>query len=679
MKKLYLVDVSAFYFRAFYAIRPLTSPNGLPVNAIYGFLAMITKLIKDERPDYVAFCYDRKEPSFRKALYEDYKANRSEMPEDLAKQIPYMRKVTDLLGIPALELESFEADDLIGTLTRKALEKNLEVVIVSGDKDFAQLVTDHVILYDTMKDTRLGPVGVQEKWGVRPDQFIDYLAIVGDTSDNIPGVRGIGEKGAQKLLKQFASLKDIYAHLDQVEPKGVREKLIASQDQAFLSQKLVTIVCDAPVEVEIETLKQRGVHREGLRELLQELNFKSFEKNLLGTHDRPVSEVPAPTEASAALAVSAPESPNEGTPSAIQSNGKSQDSQNHEVVLADWSELAEAIRKQREAFAFLWQGQLIIATADLQKYASLPELTYSDARSLLAQCELSGFDLKNLCHVLDLRHDKFQNDVMLMAYVIRGRDSSNLAELIKEFSKEHFQEELPDIVEETRVLSLLRTMKTEYQKSLLALEQLRVYSDIEMPLLPVLLKMEQEGIKIDTQLLASESVDLAREIEDSRKEIIHLAGEEFNVASTKQLGHILFEKLGLPAAKKTKTGFSTDNDVLQNINHPIAPLILKFRELSKLKSTYVDAIPKLCGADQRVHTTFNQALTNTGRLSSVNPNLQNIPIRTERGQRVRKAFVAEEGSSILSMDYSQIELRLLAHCSNDEGLIRAFQNDLDIH
>ena len=281
-KKIYLVDVSSMFFRAYYAIRPLTTPAGVPVNAVYGFLSMVTKLFKEEKPDYMVFTYDRKEPSFRKNLYAEYKANRTAMPDDLAVQIPYIKKLADYLGIPALEVPDYEADDIIGTLVHLGLKHHHEVVIVSGDKDFGQLIQKHVVLFDTMKDVKYDEAGVLEKWGVRPDQFIDYLAIMGDSSDNVPGVDGIGPKGAQKLMQQYKSLEDVYAHIDQVEPKGIREKLIRSKDNAFLSKKLVTIALDVPVSENFEDYHLNPIQADQLRALLQELNFKSFEKTLIG-------------------------------------------------------------------------------------------------------------------------------------------------------------------------------------------------------------------------------------------------------------------------------------------------------------------------------------------------------------------------------------------------------------
>ncbi len=683
MKKLYLIDVSSMFFRAFYAIRPLTSPSGLPVNAIYGFLSMITKLMKEEKPEYMVFCYDRKEPSFRKEMYQDYKAHRSEMPEDLGKQIPYIKGLADILGIPSLEVPSFEADDIIGTLTKYGRRQGMEVIIVSGDKDFAQLIEDHVVIFDTMKDVRYDAKLAFEKWGVRPDQFIDFLSIIGDTSDNIPGVKGIGEKGAIKLLEQYQHIEEIYEKIDKVEPKGIREKLIASKDNCLISKKLVTITTDIPIDDNLEVYKLKDWKKEELRTFLREMNFKTFEKNLLGAEGE---TTPAAAGANWYAATS--------TPAKQPASAKKSESAAPTVTpltaplaeIASYStqEYAEKTMSTRELTEVLAENQNLWGFSDLRGFfvgTDKEVISVSDHENLgiltdTFKVQWNGFDLKEFWHKIGAKTPIASWDSMLGAYVLKAGDSTDFAKMYQKF----MGEALPEMATPAQLYNAHLHFAKTIDKQLKEIHGDKVYHDLELPLARVLLTMENLGVRIDTDLLKKESEDLGSEIQELEKKIHAEAGEAFNVGSPKQLGVILFEKLGLPTSKKTKTGYSTDTDVLEGLEHSIAKLVLKWRELSKLKSTYVDALPVLISPkDDRLHTSFNQAMTTTGRLSSTNPNLQNIPVRTERGQRVRKAFIAHPRMKLLSVDYSQIELRILAHISEDPNLCKAFAEDLDIH
>ncbi|HRO67153.1 MAG TPA: DNA polymerase I [Pseudobdellovibrionaceae bacterium] len=660
MKTVYLVDVSSMFFRAYYAIRPLTSPSGVPVNAVYGFLSMLTKLLKEEKPSYLVFCYDRKEPSFRKDLYEDYKANRSEMPEDLAQQIPYIKKLATLLGIPTLEVPGFEADDLIGTLACKARAHGAQAVIVSGDKDFGQLLEPGIVLYDTMKNIRYDANGAKEKWGVRPDQMIDYLALVGDSSDNIPGVAGIGPKGAIKLLEQFPSLEAIYENLDAVESKSVREKLSKSKDMAFLSKKLVTISTDVEVPDDFEHYRIKSYDRAELLALLQELNFKSFEKTLLGEGDS-VAGTGTPVDPASSV-------PTTSAPVAPPPKG------DYEVEILSEKDLISKLRPGGTYWGFQDERGLFVAgNTKIYSLDGEPRELGTAADRLMVLWK--GFDLKAFWHKIGAEHPMAAWDSMLAAYVVEAGDCSDFHKMLTK----HVGNPLPEFPSPEQVLSAQIHLEAVLAQRLKERAGERVYLELELPLAAILLRMEKKGIRIDLARLREQSEELASEISAAEKEVHALAGESFNIGSPKQLGHILFEKLGLPVVKKTKTGYSTDSDVLEKTNHPIAEKVLLWRELSKLKSTYVDALPQLAKEGDRVHTSFNQALTATGRLSSTAPNLQNIPVRTERGQRVRKAFVAAPGKKLLSVDYSQIELRILAHISGDPGLTKAFAEDLDIH
>jgi DNA polymerase-1 len=672
MKKIYLIDVSSMFFRAFFAIRQLTSPKGMPVNAIYGFISMITKLMKEEKPDYMVFCYDRKEPSFRHDMYTEYKAHRSEMPEDLAVQIPYIKQLADIMGIPALEIPSYEADDIIGTLTKVGKKNGVEVVIVSGDKDFGQLIEDGVILYDTMKDHKYTSQGVFEKWGIRPDQFIDYLAIVGDTSDNIPGVKGIGEKGAIKLLEQFKTLEDIYENIDKVESKSVKQKLIDAKEMALLSKKLVTIATEIPVDHDLETYKLRPRKDEELRAYLREFNFKTFEKNLFGeTGAAPMTSAEAGKAyyAEAAKPAAAPAPDAMTTP-----------------MLADHQtkEFTEKTVTTKELTELLAPGQSLWGFHDTRGVfigTDSDVISVSDSEFLgkltdTFKVQWKGYDLKDLWHKIGAKNPMANWDTMLAAYVLKAADTSDFSKVYEK----HMGEALPEMPSASQLYNAHLHLAKTLDKKLHELHGEKVFRDLELPLAKVLLAMENLGIRIDTDLLHGLSKELESEIAALEKQIHESAGESFNVGSPKQLGVILFEKLGLPAGKKTKTGYSTGEDVLEGLDHPIAKLVLQWRELSKLKSTYVDALPAMVNEkDGRVHTSFNQALTTTGRLSSTSPNLQNIPIRTQRGQLVRKAFIANPRMKLLSVDYSQIELRILAHISEDPNLCKAFAEDLDIH
>lgn len=665
MKKLYLVDVSSMFFRAFYAVRPLTSPAGMPTNAIYGFISMIVKLLKEEKPDYIAFCYDRPEPSFRIEIDKEYKANRSETPAELIPQIPYIKKVVDVMGIPAFEQKGFEADDLIGTFAVRGLQEKLHVVIVSGDKDFGQLVTDHVVLYDTMKDSRTSTQGVIEKYGIRPDQFIDYLALIGDSSDNVPGVSGIGPKGAQKLLTDFHTLDGIYQNLESIKSDSVKEKLRVGKDSAYMSKKLVTIVTDVPLDVNIQDLTLKPAKRDELRALLRELNFKTFEKNLLGeeTSATPSTSTVAPSPAP--LPPSVPTMSNEDWIDRLEQK---------EVLPSDAPDFIKfgqsvwLIQNEREV-ALINGKQFLILRGSPEEWG--PVLSERRLR-------WSGFNLKSFWRSWNIQNPICEWDSQLAAYVVTSAEVGDF----KEVSEKFLQTTLPELASLQEELQLQIKLQKVLQQKLTEIESVKILEELEMPLSPILLKMELKGILLDEALLAEQNKGLTTDIHSLEKKIYEGFGEEFNIASPKQLAHILFDKLKLPPGKKTKTGYSTDTDVLEKLKdqHSAVELILQYRELAKLKSTYVESLPKLIDPkDGRIHSHFNQALTTTGRLSSTNPNLQNIPIKTERGAAIRKAFIAKPNHKLISLDYSQIELRILAHITSDEGLCEAFKSGLDIH
>jgi DNA polymerase-1 len=650
MKKLYLVDVSSMFFRAFYAVRMLNNSKGLPTNAIYGFLSMSVKLLKEVQPDYMVYCFDQPGPSFRKEIYEDYKANRGETPEELIPQIPYIKKLTELMGIPGIGKESYEADDIIGSLARFGQENKLEVVIVSGDKDFAQLINDKVSMFDTMKDVKYDVDGVVEKWGVRPDQFIDYLSITGDSSDNIPGVKGIGPKGAQKLLSQFDSLDGIYENIKLIKTPSQVKKLEESKSNAYLSKKLVEIVKDLDLVQDLSGVSLKPINNEKLEEVLDELEFTSFKKNLLGgaTNNQKKSDK-ASAKRKAQLKMEACDA----------------------VALDSW------LSPRDEVFVWKDARQLFVIRGDQGRL--LEDDLYKVGEVLGGKKLLwQGFDVKALWRELGIRRGEVKSDLMLSAYLLKAGPIKSLGEIYQQY----LGSTLPEFPEPADILAAFEETRDVVLQKLKDQKMLPILQTVDLPLIEVLACMEDKGVMLDTKKLTAESQVLEKEIQALEKEIKGMAGEEFNVASPKQLSVVLFEKMGLTKGKKTKTGYSTATDVLEKLvaESPIAQKILDYRELSKIKSTYVDALPELVHEKTgRVHTVFNQALTTTGRLSSNHPNLQNIPIRTKRGRKVREAFVVPKGYKMLSADYSQIELRILAHITKDAGLIEAFNNDRDIH
>lgn len=698
MKNLYLVDASNMFFRAFFAIPPLTNDKGMPTNALYGFLSMSLKLIRDVKPDYLVYCFDRKEPSFREEIYSDYKANREEMPDNLQPQIPYLKKLTEALGIKMLEAPGFEADDVIGTLAMMGVKNHVNVVIVSGDKDFAQLVRPGVTLYDTMKDLRTDVDGVKEKFGIRPDQMIDYLAMVGDSSDNVPGVRGIGPKGAQKLLHDFENLEKIYDNIDEIKG-ATQKKLIEGKDDAFMSRKLCTIVTDVKLDVPFDSLKLKPFEAGPLRALLQELGFGSFERKLFGdgettgtkTSEMLKKEAAAKAAGRSMKGEEAPKTSvvggdDEVTMSGVEKPAKSKKAAGKKAAAGptSWTEeqwTLEELKKKVEPYSDIWailnERGLFFGIG-----SKVVRVDASDAEigDVLRPKNLrwKGYDVKQVLKALNCPLSIVVWDGILATYVVRP----NLVPPFEKVYEQYCGRKLPDLCTAADQMTAHQELEIYMRQKMIEQEGISVYERFDLPLVPVLAKMELHGVLLDSEELKRQSKDLAEGIRALETAIFKEAGENFNIGSPKQLGHVLFEKMKLPVGHRTKTGYSTDSDVLENLarEHVIAKHILEYRELTKLKSTYVDALPALINpATGRVHTSMNQAATSTGRLSSTNPNLQNIPIRTARGRLVRKAFIAAPGHVLISADYSQIELRILAHITGDEGLTTAFKDDLDIH
>ncbi|MDZ4676931.1 MAG: DNA polymerase I [Oligoflexia bacterium] len=676
MKKLYLIDVSSLFFRAYYAIRQLNNSKGVPTNALYGFLAAIAKILKEHKPDGIAFCLDRPESGFREEIYPEYKANRDEAPADLIKQFPYIHKLADALSIPAFEKAGFEADDIIGTLTKKSMGKGIEVTIVSGDKDFSQLIEPGVRLFDPSKDAFLDSAGVRAKMGVDPNQVIDYLALIGDASDNVPGVKGIGPKGAQKLLNEYKTLDGIFEHVDEIKNDRIREMLKTQKKEAYLSQKLCTIHCETELNRDPNDLKIKSVNRDLLIPLLEELEFKALLSKLLGENAETLIS---------AKNTSAPKPDVKDTLDDLPL-GKVVRPASNVIVTSKVKELDEYLKKENAKEVWLdvttrgtalqWGGNVFRfegATEDIKNWL--------DEHLRAKSFKLSGFDIKSAAHQLRLTQTYFthiNHDVLLQAYCVGEGGPFEFQDLLKKYLKL----DLPEFALPEERLDYAQRLSLILETRLADSPMQKVLADIEYPLVPILYCMEKSGIMLDVGRLTESSAELLKEAQSLEKEICEAAGYDFNVGSPKQLGQVLFDRLKLPVIRKTKTGYSTDSDVLDALvaHHPIAEKILEWREITKLRSTYVDALPRLVDPKtDRVHTSYNQALTTTGRLSSNNPNLQNIPIRSERGQKIRESFIAPQGCVLISADYSQIELRILAHITKDQALIKAFEEDLDIH
>ncbi|MFQ5526459.1 MAG: DNA polymerase I [Thermoanaerobaculia bacterium] len=682
-ERLYLIDGYSNIFRAFYAIRNLSNSKGFPTNAIYGFHNMLRKLLREEEPELIGVAWDVSEPTVRTEKFEDYKANRSPTPEDLKPQLPYIRKTLEALRIPILEMEQYEADDVLGTLSKKASAAGYDVILVSADKDLLQLVDDHVSMYHTGREKLYDPALVEEDLGVAPDRVIDIMALKGDSVDNIPGVPGIGEKGAVQLIREFGDLDSLLERAEEVARKSYRTGLTEHRDKAELSRELVTIHTDLPVELDAEALRLSEPDKEALRDLYRELEFFSLLEEL-GADPVSVEPVTAATEALApedwTRATAGLEDQflaavdGAGEPLGLVASGAG-----GEVVYADFRRAG-------------------MGDAALEWLARVLEHSKS---------EVSGHDLKEVVRLAAAHHGNrsFEArarlfDTMLGSYLLRSAARSHqLEELVLERLGTHAvtrsdagwdkgQEPAlgsdglltfaAERVELPRLLAA--SMRGELENQ--GLEG--VYERIEAPLIPVLVRMEERGIALDTAFLEELSAKMSSELAGLEAAIYEIAGAKFNINSPRQLGEVMFERLGYPVIKKTRKTktYSTDSATLEELairGYELPDKILKYREVAKLKGTYVDAFPALIAGDGRLHTRFYQAVAATGRLASANPNMQNIPIRTEQGQQIRKAFLAPEGRALVVADYNQIELRVLAHIAEEPALVEAFRAGEDIH
>ena len=693
----FLLDTMSFIFRAYHAMqrsRPMSTRGGLPTAAIYVFVNMIKKLRQDFSPRYFAAVFDpsgevfrderartmgplrkwnSKLQSFEDVTYEGYKAKREAMPEDLRRQIPYIRRALESLHIPILEAAGFEADDVIGTLAREAAEQGHEVFIVSGDKDMMQLVSTHIKVLNPQKDNLiLDSAKVVEVLGVPPEKVVDVMALRGDSIDNIPGAPGIGDKGSVELILQFGSVEGVLDGASEIKRKSYRESLEQNRDAVLLSKELVTIDCRVPLPLDLAAMETQPPDIEACRELFTELEFTSMLKELAPSTTGPVVDlIEQPSSEQAAAFFTAARA--HGFAFALDAKEprveETEDEPFQTLSLLDVVEAAEI--KTRNSVGVCGEPAAALCLP------LSPEL-----RALLEDPEVPKFvhDWKLALHVLCGHGVTLRgpiHDVMLLSYAL---NPTHATQALVDVAARHGQPPPSSLAAGAATIhSLLPVLRAELEKCGVQ----RVYEDIDLPLAPVLFRMEQAGVRIDKAALGALSKRFTIELERVGERIFELAGQRFNINSPKQLGVVLFTHLGLPAPVVRGKGkaISTAQDVLESLaeQHDVPRLVLEYRHLSKLKSNYIDALPLLADAESRVHTTFQAAAVATGRLSSINPNLQNIPIRTELGREIRAAFTSAPGTQLLSADYSQIELRLLAHFSGDPLLVRAYLNNEDIH
>ena len=692
----FLLDTMSFIFRAYHAMqrsRPMSTRGGLPTAAIYVFVNMIKKLRQDFAPLYFAAVFDvsgevfrderaramgplrkwnGKTQSFDEVSYEGYKANRAAMPEDLRRQIPYIRRALEALHIPILEAEGFEADDVIGTLARQAAAEQHEVYIVSGDKDMMQLVTPQVKILNPQKDNLiLDPAKVLETLGVPPEKVVDVMALRGDAVDNIPGAPGIGDKGSVELILEFGSVEGVLDRAAEVKRKSYRESLEQNRDAVLLSKELVTIDSHVPLQLDLAAMQTQPPDLEACRELFTELEFTSMLRDLAPSESAPVIELmEAPTDEQAAAFYASARA--NGFAFALDTKAPAPEAEEEAQQSMSLLDVVEAHEKQ---------ANFSVGVCEENAKALRLALT-SELRSLLEDPAVPKLthDWKSALHLLtgqgvELRGEV--DDTMLLSYALNPTHST---QSLADVAARHGQAAPSSLAAGAAAIhGLVPVLRTEAEAA--AVE--RVYREIDLPLAPVLFRMERAGVRIDKGVLGGLSTRFSAELERVGERIFGLSGRRFNINSPKQLGEVLFTHLGLPAppSRGKNKAVSTAQDVLEQLaeQNEVPRLVLEFRHLSKLKSNYIDALPLLADSESRVHTTFQAAATATGRLSSVNPNLQNIPIRTELGREIRAAFAAGPGTQMLSADYSQIELRLLAHFSGDALLTKAYAENIDIH
>ncbi len=692
----YLVDGSAYIYRAYHAIAPLSTKNGLPTNAVFGFTNTLLRVIREREVSHLAVAFDAPGPTFRHAIYADYKANRPPMPDDLAQQIPYTRRIVEAYRIPVLEKEGVEADDLIASAARRLAAKGCRVVIVSGDKDLLQLVSDRITMWDPMSDRWYDAAAVRARYGVEPARLLDYFALVGDSSDNIPGVAGVGQKTAAKLIDRFGSLEGIYSDTSALGSGKMAEKVAAGREAAFLSRDLIRLRDDLSVPDDADAYRLPGPDSERLRALFAELEFTRLLRE----------EVPAPAmDAAGFQLVTDPAGLQEVVRRLAEADCVVVDVETDSLdpLTADLVGIALAIDGDRAWY-------IPIGHRDAEGNPAPGQMEKAVVLEALRPV-LEGERPAKLAHNIKFDYAVFQThgitlagplyDTMIASYVLDPVRRSHKLDVLCVEELHLRPTSFAEVVEGDRrpdafvrvapatardyacedVVAAVRLWEV-FRPRLLERDQWRLFFDVEMALVPILAAMERRGVLVSAEELDRLAQDFNKRLRELEEYIYQLAGESFNINSPRQLGTILFDKLGLPHGRKTKTGYSTDVRVLEKLarKHELPAAVIAHRTLAKLQSTYVDKLRELVHpVTGRVHTSFNQTVTATGRLSSSNPNLQNIPIRTEEGRRIRNAFVAPQGWRFVAADYSQIDLRVLAHYSRDEALMAAFHNDEDIH
>lgn len=675
MEKLLILDSNSLMNRAFYALPPLTNSEGIYTNAIYGFTNMLLKMQEEIKPDYIVAAFDKKAPTFRHKEYEDYKAGRKKMPPELSQQFPLIKELLGLMGINIYEIEGFEADDIIGTVAKIAEKNNLEVYIVTGDKDALQLASKNINVVITKKGVTETAVYNEEtfinEFSVTPTQFIDVKGLMGDKSDNIPGVPGVGEKTAFKLIQTYGSLEEVLNNIEDISGKKIKENLNEYREQAIFSKKLATILTEVPIDIDFNAIRNNeGYEKEKVKKFLFKLQMKSLLSKLGDDDDEEVKDD--------GLAIE-----------------KINSCEAMKKVLAEEKDISYITYTTLDAslYSKIELDKLIVGGKDASKEIILSEIFKEDKEDALKILKdyMENEEIKKVIHdckalitVLkkhNIELKALEFDTAIAAYII---DSSKGEYKLKTLVNEYLGEDPTGSAEETDVKlsyylkDLYNELRMRIQKD--SMEEL--YYKIELPLVFVLSSMETEGFDIDKEMLDTLQKKFKEEIDKTQKEIYALSEEEFNINSPKQLGKILFEKLDLPVIKKTKTGYSTNADVLEKLEdkHPIISKIIYYRQIAKLNSTYVEGLQNVIDEDGAIHSSFNQLVTTTGRLSSTEPNLQNIPIKYEMGREIRKVFIPQEkGDTLLSCDYSQIELRVLAHMAGDENMIDAFKHHSDIH
>ena len=691
-ERIFFVDGHSHLYRAFYALRGLKTLNGKPTNAVYGFTAMIRKMLQQYSPDYLAVAFDRPGPTFRHEMFTDYKATREKPPDEFLAQIPMTYEVLDKLQIPVYAEDGYEADDVLGTAARQAAERGIDVILVTGDKDAEQLVGPHVRLLDTMKDRMTTVETLRERYGIEPEQVVDMMALSGDSTDNVPGVPKVGPKTALQLIKQYDTLENVLAHADEVKAPRLRQNLKEYAEQARLSKKLVTIDTHVPIKLNFERCRVQPPDPERTRPIYEKLGFRRFLADIAASpnqeevHYHLVNTEPTFRDFVKKLRrrrhFSLDLETTSASPMAAEIVGLSFSWKEKEA----WYLALRAPEGEKtlDAEAVLSALRPILSNPSIGKVGQ--NLKYDAIVLRNNGIELRGivFDTMVAAYVLNTERRRYGLDELALAFL--NYHMTPITDLIGKGKRQVTMDRVPvqrvcdyacaDADIAFRLTGLL-------EKELEQQDLMDLYKTIELPLVSVLAEMEFSGIKLDASVLGEMSGWLGERIAALEQEIFEEAGEEFNVASPKQLSRILYEKLGLPKGRRVKTGISTDGAVLSElaIAHRLPGLVLEFRGLSKLKSTYVDALPKMVvPATSKLHTSFNQTATATGRLSSSDPNLQNIPIRTEIGERIRKAFVPSEPDLLLlTADYSQIELRIVAHISKDAALCKAFTEEADIH